>query len=83
MTVRKFKDELNENLLNDIYVAIIPEQEGGKHNPNNQFGFDIHFVTWEEIFNEPILKPYIQKTITFNQIDNEISQITNKPLPKE
>lgn len=77
--VKKIKNELNEGLCNDKYIAIIPEQNGGKPCPEDPFGFEIHYVTWEEI-NE-IFEAYVRETIAFNQ-NNGVSQILNSRLVK-
>lgn len=72
--VLKFKEELIEELCNDKYIAIIPEQKDGKPCPDNPFGFEIHYVTWEEINKK--FERYVGKTIDFNQNEG-ISQILN------
>ena len=78
--VLKFKDELNKDLYNDKYIAIIPKQQEGKPRPDNLYGFKIHYVTWEEI-NE-IFEKYVGKTIEFNQNEGGVSQILNNRLVK-
>ncbi|MCR4849381.1 MAG: hypothetical protein K5920_11115 [Bacteroidales bacterium] len=54
------------------YIAIIPEKKSNIID----CGFQIHCVSWQEIFDNPILKDYVYETIISNK-QNGISQILN------
>lgn len=72
--VIKFVDKLKE-VKNIEYIAIIPKQLN-EININNDYGFDIHFVTWEDIYNQDKFKVYLKETIEFN--GGNTHQIFNK-----
>ena len=54
------------------YIAIIPEKESNIID----CGFQINCVSWQEIFDDPLLKDYVYETIISNK-QNGISQILN------
>ena len=56
------------------YIALIPKQKGDYPN-TSKYGFDTHFVTWEDLSKDSALKGYIDNTIKFNEVRN--SQIKN------
>lgn len=57
------------------YIALIPEQNDD-YPCTSKYGFDTHFVAWEDVCGNSELKGYIDNTIKFNEVSN--SQITNK-----
>jgi len=61
------------------YIAIIPKQKSNETVDTSKFGFKIHYVTWEEIYYNDILKEYVGETIRFNQNEKK-SQILNSPV---
>ena len=56
------------------YIALIPEQNDDYPSTSN-YGFDTHYVAWEDISEDSAFKGYIEKTIKFNEVSN--SQIKN------
>lgn len=81
VVVNKFADKINK-CVSAKYIAIIPEQD--KIITHYDYGFQIQFVTWENIFRE--FKDYLEDTIIFNQGVDEnkknkvVSQILNHPI---
>lgn len=61
------------------YVAIFPECER-PDNIKKELGFDIHFVSWEEIIQN--FSVYLNDTFDFNK-KNNYNQILNKSLTWE
>ena len=81
VVVNKFADKINK-CISAKYIAIIPEQDK-KITQNDDYGFQILFVSWEDVFRE--FKDYLEDTIIFNQDVDEnrknkvVSQILNHP----
>lgn len=84
--VGKFKDCTTAH-----YIAIIPEQINDRIGKD--YGFHIHYISWEEIFDLfKDRKGYksLKQTFAFNQgidttiksEDRIVSQILNKPIPE-
>ena len=72
------------NCKQDYYIAIIPEQESNETVDTNEYGFETHTITWEQIYSNSNFKNYIGKTLTFNQNKDKkkkvVSQILNHPI---
>lgn len=65
-------NDVIKDCVSSNYIAIIPEKELDIID----CGFQIHCVSWKEIFEDTILKKYVNETIINNE-QNEISQILN------
>ena len=71
--VLKFMDEIKECDFAH-YIAIIPKSEES-YDYKNEYGFDIHFIYWEDLVK--IFEKYLSITIDYNQTDN-YNQILNR-----
>ncbi len=75
LIVNKFYNEIAS--CNEIkYLAIVPELPKKDFDTKNEYGFDIQFVSWEDIKNNSILGKYIKDTIDYNEVDGK-SEILN------
>lgn len=84
VVVNRIVNILKEAQIGTVYyIAIIPKQEPNieiKNDEENDKEYkDIHFVTWEDIKNDGMLKDYVELTIDFNKDDKGKSQILNNP----
>ncbi len=78
--VKKFACEIG-TCISAYYIAIIPKCNEYEEPKEECFhGINIHFITWESIWQSSILKSYMKDTMFFNQSENQ-SEITNNPLP--
>ena len=71
--VKEFMKQISE-CESAHYVAIIPKSDYSEIKTGKDYGFDIQFVSWEDL-NEKFEK-YLNKTITFNQ-SGKYNQIIN------
>jgi hypothetical protein len=62
------------------YVAIIPKSER-PDGIKEEYGFDIHFIYWEDLAVDEYFGKYLYDTIAFNQTNN-YNQILNSKTPK-
>lgn len=58
------------------YVAIVPAKPKEDIDTKKDYGFDIKFVSWSDINEDPVLGKYIKDVIDFNEVDGK-SQILN------
>lgn len=87
--VNKFFDAIT-NTSKQYYIAIIPQQEETKRkidipklDENSPSGHHkLNIVYWEDILNNEILGPYIEKTMDYNVGYNNDDQIRNRASNK-
>ena len=86
--VRNFVNEFKD-CKDAHYIAIIPEQSKESiFSPDNTYKIDIHFITWEKIYETFQTFDILKETILFNQgkdpkiktEDRIKSQILNTPI---
>lgn len=73
--VNKFYEDINVDVQDSRYIAIIPKQEDKQEDPvtmkfkNGQDNceFDIHLVYWEYIKKNNILNDYVVSTLDYNE----------------
>lgn len=62
--VLKMVDEIKK-CGNAEYIAVIPKQKT-RVKTNDDYGFTIHFVEWEDIQGDNVLNTYLNETVAFN-----------------
>lgn len=83
--VNKFYEDINVDVQDSRYIAIIPKQEDDPKNPvsmvfengKDRCEFNIHLVYWEMIKANNILNGYVVPTLDYNEAKK--SQILNNP----
>ena len=85
--VCRFYNDITNGVENAHYVAIIPRQKNQQYQSGkfitekiiaeNDDAMVINFISWEDIYNDEILKSYVESTMSYNTINGK-SQIMNK-----
>ncbi len=77
LVVNKLYEEI-ASCIDAKYVAIVPAKPTEDIDTKKDYGFDIKFVSWSDINEDPVLGKYIEDVIDFNKVKGKSQILNNK-----